>query len=273
MKKYIYVIAALIAAVSCSKSSPVTMREYTFETVYTRAHLSGEGVFSWDKNDRIAVWNGTAGAFVNFTSVAGKGIFSAMAPSDAHFTGSAFYPAGIQVSNSELNLPGSYASPEESCRAFPMLAAVSDGSRNLSFRHLGAIATFTFIRFSREADRVQISSPGKKLSGAFQLATGSSSAEEVQVSDGSGSIEVAFTPGESTLTVSVPLPTGSYPLTVKLLKGSETLLEVPGTESLNFQRAVLSRFRAIDANPVDADPIQLVQTDSLSLEEEDELWN
>lgn len=273
MKKTIYIIAAFVAAVSCSKNTPVPMREYSFETVYTKAVISNVGKFSWDKNDRIAVWNESGNAFVNFTSVAGKGVFSAMAPADAHFEGSAFYPAGIPVSNQEVNLPGSYASALEPEMAFPMHAVVQDGSKLLSFKHLGAMANFSIIRFSPEADHLEISSPGKKLSGAFQLSSGSSSIQEVQVTEGSGSIKVAFTPGESTLSVTVPLPVGSYPLTIKLLKGEETLLEVAGTENLSFARAVFTRFRAIDANPVNAVPIELVKTESYSLEEEDELWD
>ena len=274
MKKTIFIIVTLIATVSCSKSAdaPASMQEWTFEAAYTKASLSTQGAFSWEKNDRIAVWNATAGSFVSFTSLTGKGIFNATAPSDAHFAAAAFYPSDIPVSTSGISLPAVYSSPQEAERVFPMFAEVQDGSKTLSFKHLGALANFTFIRFSPEADHLEISSPGKKLSGTFQMATNSSSLKEIQVSEGSGSISVAFTPGESVLSVTVPLPAGSYPLTVKLLKGGETLLEIVGNDTHGFERAVLSRFKTIDVNPVDEIPFQLVQTESYSLEGDDELW-
>lgn len=265
-------IAILLVAVACATKAheEPAMREWTFEAAYTKATVSGEGVFSWSKGDGIAVWNSESSSFVTFTSVTGKGKFRAVAPANAHFTDAAFYPSGIAESTGTVTLPSSYASPEASAAGFPMYAQVAENTELLSFRHLGALVELTLTNVPTGATSLVLSSPTMSLSGSFDL-TGSP--EEIQAAPGSGAVRVSFpaTVGGENIVVTVPVPVGSYPLSIALESSSNTLFSLVGSESINFQRAHLYKPAPIVAGMIPAVPFD-ADIVSFNLEGDDENW-
>lgn len=266
-----YIATLLVAGACASKAQEEpAMREWTFEAAYTKAAVSGEGAFSWNKGDGIAVWNSQSSGFVTFTSATGKGKFRAVAPVNAHFTEAAFYPSGIAESTGTVALPSSYATPEASAAGFPMYAQVEENTELLSFRHLGALVELTLTNVPTGATSLVLSSPTMSLSGSFDL-TGSP--EEIQAASGSGAVRVSFpeTVGGENIVVTVPVPVGSYPLSIALESPSNTLFSLVGSEDINFQRAHLYKPAPIMAGEIPAVPFD-ADIVSFNLEGDDENW-
>lgn len=231
---------AIILATACSREQITESRlvQWVFDTEYTKASLGEGGVFSWQQGDRIDVWDVTSCAFVPFTTIAGKGRFSAMAPDNASFSGAAFYPAGIGGSTSYITLPSSYSSPEAATAAFPMYAPVSEGDKTLHFKHLGAMVNITVTRVQPEVTRLELRSAATPLSGRFDLATVSGN-QVIESASGSGSVVVSLSLSEEgTLSVTLPVPTGSYPISICLGNESDhEMLVVSSSGSISFNRA------------------------------------
>lgn len=273
MKKVVLLMAVLWA-VSCSREqmgeSPLV--EWTFDTEYGRASLSDGGVFSWQQGDRIDIWNTTSGSFVPFTTLAGKGRFSATAPADARFSGAAFYPAGIAGGVSFVTLPASYASPEAATAAFPMYAPVSAGDQLLHFKHLGAMVSVTVTRVLEEVTRLELRSGSTLLSGRFDLTTVSGNPEICQQS-GSGSVAVGLSlSGEETVCVTFPVPTGSYPISICLGNAGGDLLVISSSGSLTFDRANRYKIKAFDYMTERYAFDSGVAVEALSLEDDSANW-
>ena len=244
MKKIFFVFAFALAMVSCSdRQAP--MVEWSFQASYsTKASIdAGSGAFSWKGGDKIAVWNETSASFVQFSTPAGKGKFSALAPADAHFTSAAFYPVAAAKTTSVISLPASYASPEESAAGFVMKADVPTGGNVLSFRHLGAVLVINLSHLSSNMDRVMVRSSAVSLSGDFTVTAG-----EVRTSSGSSAVTVHFEPEEGrSVSIAVPVPLGEYPFTVSLGNESEPdLYTIESAGSLNFERAHLYSLVPVD---------------------------
>ncbi len=244
MKKVLFVFVAALALVSCSDRQ-VPMVEWTFQASYsTKAAVdAGSGAFSWGAGDKIAVWNETSSSFVQFTTIAGKGKFSAIAPADAHFSTAAFYPAGVAITTGSISLPSSYASPRESASGFVMKADIPADGNFLLFKHLGAVIMLNFTHMASGMDRVTVSSPSVSLSGDFTIDAGA-----VRAVSGTNAVTVFFEPvKDQDLSVSIPVPTGSYPLRISVgseLKPDFATFETDGT--LTFGRAQLYSFSTID---------------------------
>lgn len=249
MKRILLLSVVFVLAAACSRErlAEPRMVEWTFDTEYTKAVISDGGDFSWQQGDRIDVWNAAAGAFVPFTTLAGKGRFTASAPSDARFSGAAFYPSGIAGSTSDVTLPAFYASPAAATSAFPMYAAVKEGDKILHFKHLGAMISITITGVGPELTRLDLRSGEKALSGRFDLAV-SGGNQVIQAVSGSAATAVSFSyPESGTLSVTLPVPVGEYPISICL--GTETdpeLLVVSSTGSLAFERAHRYLLKPVD---------------------------
>lgn len=262
----------LAAAAACTRQETDSPRmvEWSFDAVATKAGLDQQGRFSWDAGDRIAVWNATSGAFVSFRNPAGSARFSASAPSDAHFTDCAFYPADQVVSAAAVTLPASYSGAEEAARAFPMHAMVEEGSTLLSFRHLGALLTVPLVLLPDGAAILEIGSPSHGLSGTFALTD--TAPRRIEAIAGSGAVRISIPADALSLTVTLPVPVGSYPLSIRVLDAAETeLFAVEGTEAISFQRACQYILDIINASAVH--PISVVQTEMLEIQSDSGAWS
>lgn len=165
---------------------------------------------------------------------------------DQGFSGAAFYPAGIAGSVSYVTLPASYASPETATAAFPMYAPVSAGDRLLHFKHLGAMVNLTVTRVQPEVTRLELRSGSTLLSGRFDLATVSGHQAICQQS-GSGSVAVSLSLSEEgTVSVTFPVPTGSYPISICLGNAGGDLLVISSSGSLSFDRANRYKLKTFD---------------------------
>ena len=93
MKKIFYILALGLACIGCSKKADnERLVEWSFEATYTKASIGlADGAFAWTPGDEVAIWNSTAGSFVNFSTRTGSGKFSALAPESASFSGTAMY--------------------------------------------------------------------------------------------------------------------------------------------------------------------------------------
>ena len=161
MKRLLLTLSLCLPVVlSCNKEpDSVPLREWTFEAPATRAALSGTGAFSWNRNDRIAVWDETSSSFVSFTTSSGSGRFSATAPENAHFSTIAYYPAGIASGVGVISLPDAYSLDDLTGGAgIPMAAEVEDGSQILHFKHLTAYLTIPVSNLS-SAHTITVTSP------------------------------------------------------------------------------------------------------------------
>lgn len=238
---------ALAAACTQERLTEPRLVEWAFDTEYTKAVISLDGNFSWQQGDKIDVWNAAAGAFVPFTTIAGKGRFTASAPTDASFSGAAFYPSGIAGSTSDVTLPAFYASPAAATSAFPMYAAVREGDKVLHFKHLGAMISITVTGVRPELTRLELRSGEMSLSGRFDL-TDSGGNQVIQATPGSAATAVSFSFTEiGTLSVTLPVPVGMYPVSISLGTDAEPhLLVVSTAGALTFERAHRYLLKPVD---------------------------
>ena len=204
----------------------------------TKASIDGtDASFTWNTSDRIAVYangykisapladtyNGTNDATFEFSGD--------NAVNEADRANFAIFPASLvwdgtnirtssasnyEASSLTVTLPASYtlAEVQDDKTPGPMIAAnAPDG--NLSFKHLCALLRITVSDVPATTRRLVFVFNGKKVQGEFTLSSvdpGTSSIETAAASGSNNTITV-FTPGidaVSTLTINLPLPTGTY---------------------------------------------------------------
>lgn len=264
----------LAAAAACTRQGTDSFRmvEWNFKAEMTKATLDSDGRFAWSAGDRIAVWNATSGAFVPFSSPTGSGMFSATAPADAHFTDCAVYPAAVAASVSAVTLPASYASETESARSFPLYAKVEDGSTLLSFRHLGALLSVPIVYLPTGSATLEIGSSSHSLSGSFSLSDGSP--RQISAAAGIGTVQLPVPSGLLSFTAVIPIPTGSYPLSVRVLGASgDELFSLVGTDPITFERAHLYGLEKIEADASVSRPIAVAVAESLEVQDDSDAWS
>ena len=206
---------------SCSRSTD-QMVEWTFKAPATKAAFSDSGEFSWDAGDKISVWDATSESFVSFTTAAGKGIFRATAPADAHFSQWAYFPESIAEGLGSINVEAG---------TIPMCASIEEGSDLLHFKHAGALVTIRIINIPQEASSFVLSSESTAFSGRFSLTDG------VWAAGGAGG-SMSFPLTDESFQLSIAVPVGEYSLEycVKNSSGSD-ILRRKTEGDFNFLRA------------------------------------
>lgn len=217
MKKIVYIILGVFAIIACSKETPDMAKSgfvseqdgqgvYTF-TAYmndvTKATInSGTGVFYWTGDEKIAIWDSVNGEFVTFTidTYSNTGLKAAKfkttgAKSGASFSGNvAYYPASIAATSAgspTYNFPNEFDNLADAAKGFPMEGTVSNGE--IKFTHLGGLIDFTLTNVP-------------SFTTALVLNNGTSDIMTVPVTPDAGSVHAIL-----------PIPVGTYALTVKLL--------------------------------------------------------
>lgn len=247
MKKLLLSSCLLLAALACE--NPALQRdglvEWTFVAPATKASIDGKGAFSWNSGDAIAVWNSTGNSFVTFSTASGNGIFSALAPANSSFTGTAFFPAASAVAANTISLPDSYSLQQLSDGAgIHMAAAVSDEDR-LDFKHLTAYLTVQVSSgTSATIDRIVVGSDGHSLSGQFAV----DGTDGIDITGGSAAISVSIpTQSAEAFSFTVPIPVGEYP--IRITAGNESTPDMINlhTDAVNFQRARLYKLAPLSS--------------------------
>lgn len=242
-KSYLLFIAAgLCCLAACNKEveiadtpdSPDSAKMIT-ETITaslgtsTKVTIANGGEFAWTLGDNIAVHvtNGDSHKYVVTSSGA------SVAASSASFTVSyeegysrdafAIFPSTIVATDAanygqsgmalDVTLPATYTLAEVSDVAPCPMIADNTGS-GWTFSHLCGLLRLTVNSIPSDATGIVIQFPGKKVNGAFSIAStvtpGTSTIETATPVSGEDQITVTFAPGITSATVNLPLPTGDY---------------------------------------------------------------
>lgn len=222
MKKIQYIIISALALLSSCSRSADQMLEWTFRAPQTKASFSDDGRFSWNAGDKISVWNETSGSFVSFTTAAGKGVFRATAPADAHFSQWAYFPESIAKGPEKIHVDAG---------TLPMCAKIDEGSNLLYFKHAGALVTIRLINIPEEAASFVLGSASTGFAGDFSLTDG------VWLPGGTaGSVTIPLSDENFSLTLAVPVGEYSLEYSVKDASGLD-ILKRRTEGDFNFQRA------------------------------------
>lgn len=169
MKKYIYALAAIVAATACAKESAeqaeVEMVNYSFEIGVDQTKVAlGEVVegtcpIRWENGDKVSIgWNTDADASIKQTNVTvsvseGRATINFSLPAERHIVG-AWYPIGGKPNNTRyMDQPA-----DRGRLILPMVAYISGsetewaGTGNLAFRPVGeyAILRYNFVKGNAE---------------------------------------------------------------------------------------------------------------------------
>lgn len=230
MKRLLTISALLLLALSCGRNDGAELVEWTFDAPSTKASLSGDGSFSWDKGDEIAVWDGTSSSFVTFTSPSGSSRFSATAPANADFTDVAYFPASMAKNRTTVTLDG---------EIMPMYAAVEDDSQVLHFKHLTAYLKVQIAGAPASMNHLVLSSPTVSLGGDFSPVT-VDGVKVIQAAAGTAAAELDFSlAGSQDITFTLPVPVGTYAVSYVLESSSSPLTVSRSTAPITFERAHL----------------------------------
>ena len=247
MKKILLYFAALaIVAVACERvdiepqsgddpSNEVTMITETISGgsgASTKVTIDADAKFAWTVGDNVAVHvsNGDSHKYV-FTS--GEGGASVAAPT-ASFTVSyeagysrdafAIYPSTIVAADAanygqsgyalDVTLPASYTLDQVSENTSPCPMIADNTGARWEFKHLCGMLRLTVNGIPDDATGLVIQFPGKKVNGAFSIASPvtleSSTIATGIPADGEDKITVTFDAGLTSAIVNIPLPTGDY---------------------------------------------------------------
>ena len=279
MKRQLIIFGAVLSIVSCGRadidSTEHKIVEWTFTAPATKASLAPSGDFSWDKGDGIAVWNSTGGAFLEFKSVTGNSTFTASAPDNSSFTGTAYFPYQYVTTKSDaastFTLPSSYNAGNSlsGIGIIPMYADVEDGSNVLHFRHLCAYLTYQIPVAPASVTRVVVKGDGVSLSGAFSLVS-NAGAKEIQASAGTSDVTVNYQLQgvAQMLTFTIPIPAGRYSISYTLYAGSDEVL-TRSTEEITFTRAHL--YKLYDSQ--EKTQYAIVGCETFNLSDDSGYWN
>lgn len=206
----------------------------------TKVTIANGGEFAWDLGDNIAVHvskgddhkyvttsgASTAGTSASFTVSYEEGYSRdafAIFPSTIVATDAANYgQSGMAL---DVTLPATYTLAEVSDVAPCPMIADNTGS-GWTFSHLCGLLRLTVNSIPSDATGIVIQFPGKKVNGAFSIAStvtpGTSTIETATPVSGEDQITVTFAAGVTSATVNLPLPTGDYDDVFITPVGSET---------------------------------------------------
>ena len=236
MKKIIFVAAVALALCSCAKTEltgvdagemiiGASMEAYPSGT---KAALADAGTFTWQTGDAIGVATGDVHSV--FTLKTGAG--TASATFSAIYQGTlgsyATYPADIFVSDSKITIPTSrnWSEGNTNCSMFGSLT-----NGNVAFKQLGGVVKVTLKGVPAEAKKFVFSTPGKKITGEFniQTETGENGNKYIATSDDSNDANSSYTLNfkltqAQDMAFYIPLPCGTYPKFAFKVLGADVVL-------------------------------------------------
>ena len=281
MKKTLSILAILaMTATACNKveitpnnGEPVPEVKMVYETISgssgssTKATIAdSDAAFSWTENDHIAVHvsNGESHKYV-FTSDAGASGASETAATasftvtyEAGYALDAFavFPSTIVSASAanygqdgytlDVTLPDSYTLAQVSSTTTPCPMIADNTGDSWAFKQLCGMLRLTVNGIPADATGMVIQFPGKKVNGAFTIASpvtpGTSEIETGAPADGEDQITITFDAGITSATVNIPLPTGDYEDVLVTPVGSAT--KVAATRFIKAGGYTATRARA-----------------------------
>ena len=244
MKKiFIYTAILATVAIACSKleneplqkdvdpdSDVVMITEKVSANVdpSSKADIDADAKFTWSTGDQLAV-HVNNGQYYTTTALASGGsksaTFSVTYPDGQSRDAFAIYPASIVATDAanygqsgtalDVTLPASYTLAEVSETKTPCpMIATNEAGNGWTFSQLCGLLRLTVNSIPSDATGMVIQFPGKKVNGAFSIASavtpGTSIIATDTPADGEDKITITFAVGTTTATVNIPLPTGTY---------------------------------------------------------------
>ena len=260
MKKNIIYIAALgILTAACSneddailsfENNGATNGKMITETITatngddaTRAAVASDAKFTWTTGDQIAV-HVDNGSYYTATLTSGEAsndaTFSVTYPDGQSRDAFAVYPASIVAANAanygqsgkalDITLPGSYAIGEVSGTTTPCPMIASNTGSGLTFKQICGMLRLTVNNIPATATYLKIDFNGKKVQGAFSLASTVTAGTSTIATSATTSTDdiitiTGLTGAAKNYDINLPLPTGDYTdVTVTAYNSNDLLL-------------------------------------------------
>ncbi len=182
----------------------------------SKAAIDGEGKFTWQAGDKIAVETSDGFATFNLTSGAGSDAaeFSATIPDGVELGASAIYPAAL-VSAEGFAFPESYCYEADNTNV-PLLGDVADGK--IAMQYAGGVVRIPVKDIPEGAAAVSLTAD-KMIWGALERGETGFVAGE-----GASAVSIAFSAAEPAMTFNFPVPVGEFVLGIKALAADGTVL-------------------------------------------------
>ena len=244
MKRYIAILAIVLAAVACKKGNsfdaPAGGEKLT-------AHIGGpesrvefnpsSGKFAWSDPDEIAI-HSTAGAYKT-AQVTAAGVFTFVPEGSEVRDGYAIYPASVAAGNASapaVTLPDSYDITAEGMGDWyptPMIAVNNPADDDLWFYHVGAALRLTLNSVPEGTKTISVSF-GKGVTGTFEVADPSTATPSIAPAAAADEVsfvlDAALSEATDGLTVNIPVPAGTYPkVFISALDASDAVLASGGS--------------------------------------------
>lgn len=222
MKIRFYLATAIVALswMGCSQEeatneimSGANVIQATIESS-SRSAVTDAGVFSWTTGDEISLLDDSNNDTYTYSGT-GNG-FNSPVSGTVSTPVVAYYPANESHTTTEFYLPDTYGNVNTEYVASTnaaMIATPPTGDNTYAFMHLGGVMRFNVKNVPINADGFQFTVSGKKITGAFEVKSGTEKTIETAADPSSNNtVTILFKKltEEKDMTFYVPMPTGTY---------------------------------------------------------------
>ena len=223
MKIRFYLAMAIVALswMGCSQEeatneimSGANVIQATIESS-SRSAVTDAGVFSWTTGDEISLLDANNKDTYTYSGT-GNG-FNPPASVNVSTPVVAYYPANENHNTTEFYLPDTYGNVNTeyvaSTNAAMIATPPTTGNTTYAFMHLGGVMRFNVKNVPVDADGFKFSVIGKKITGAFEVNSGTTktiATEDDPSSNNTVIIRFKKLTEAKDMTFYVPMPTGTY---------------------------------------------------------------
>ena len=253
--------------------------EATMEGELTKSTVGENGTFLWAEGDNIAIHTANSTLFGKYASGAGtsSATFTYGSTESAPTLTGATYPYNVahcfDGTYLTFEMPALYELGNNvSNTNAPMLAILPEvqgmntQAPKFNFSHLGGVFCFTYVNVPAGANKFTLSLGNKKINGTFTATVGEGPVTiATEDTENAGLTTLTFTPTTAgqTITLYVPVPTGTYEsIEAKLYAGNEVLDVKSGAAQNTVNRRTLVRMPAVTFKEVSGDIDNSVKTEA-----------
>ena len=223
MKIRFYLATAIVALswMGCSQEeatneimSGANVIQATIESS-SRSAVTDAGAFSWTTGDKISLLDDSNNDTYTYSGT-GNG-FNPPASGTVSTPVVAYYPANENHNTTEFYLPDTYGNVNTeyvaSTNAAMIATPPTTGNTTYAFMHLGGVMRFNVKNVPVNADGFQFTVSGKKITGAFEVKSGTEKTIETAADPSSNNtVTIRFEKltEAKDMTFYVPMPTGTY---------------------------------------------------------------